>query len=214
MAKAEPNKNDARYLATQERIEETFWDLLADGGFPKITVRALSERAGINRGTFYLHAEDKYDLLSQVEDRMHQGMMGGGARLASGDAPEGEAPPMAAPMIAGARFAYENRERMLLLMDDSCDPLFFSKYAAKVKEAMLGATGDLTSEQRYALALMEGVIGSFFGEWVRGGDERDARGVRGHRVGPRCEARLDLHFGCAPAGAASEEVLTSLAHGG
>lgn len=135
MAKAEPNKNDVRYLATQERIEETFWDLLADGGFPKITVRALSERAGINRGTFYLHAEDKYDLLSQVEDRMHQGMMGGGARLASGDAPEGEASPMAAPMIAGARFAYENRERMLLLMDDTCDPLFFSKYAAKVKAA-------------------------------------------------------------------------------
>lgn len=169
MAKAEPNKNDVRYLATQERIEETFWDLLADGGFPKITVRALSERAGINRGTFYLHAEDKYDLLSQVEDRLHQGMMGGGARLASGDAPEGEASPMAAPMIAGARFAYENRERMLLLMDDTCDPLFFSKYAAKVKAAMLGAADDLTSGQRYALALMEGVIGSLFGEWVRGG---------------------------------------------
>lgn len=100
---------------------------------------------------------------------MHQGMMGGGARLASGDAPEGEASPMAAPMIAGARFAYENRERMLLLMDDTCDPLFFSKYAAKVKAAMLGAADDLTSGQRYALALMEGVIGSLFGEWVRGG---------------------------------------------
>lgn len=168
MAKAEPNKNDVRYLATQERIEETFWDLLADGGFPKITVRALSERAGINRGTFYLHAEDKYDLLSQVEDRMHQGMMGG-AKIVLDSASEGGALSVAAPMITGARFAYENRGRMLLLMDDSCDPLFFSKYAAKVKEAMLGATGDLTSEQRYALALMEGVIGSLFGEWVRGG---------------------------------------------
>ena len=34
---------------------------------------------------------------------------------------------------------------------------------------MLGAADDLTSGQRYALALMEGVIGSLFGEWVRGG---------------------------------------------
>lgn len=190
MPKAEPNKNDARYLATQERIEEAFWGLLADRGFQKVTVRALSERAGINRGTFYLHAEDKYDLLSQVEDRMHQGMMGGGAAIAAGGVPEGGVPSMAAPMIAGARFAYANRERMLLLMDDSCDPLFFSKYAAKVKTALLGAAGDLSPEQRYALALMEGVIGSFFGEWVRGGMRETPEEYVGIVLG--LAAKLDL----------------------
>lgn len=52
MVKTKPNKNDIRYLATQERIEEAFWGLLADRGFRKVTVRALSERSGINRGTF------------------------------------------------------------------------------------------------------------------------------------------------------------------
>lgn len=168
MAKTKPNKNDIRYLATQERIEEAFWGLLADRGFQKVTVRALSERSGINRGTFYLHAEDKYDLLSQVEDRMHQGMMGGAAVAPDGSY-EDRVPPMVAPMIAGSRFVYENRERVLLLMDDTCDPLFFSKYAAKVKAAMLGGIGNLLPEQRYTLALMEGVVGSLFGEWVRGG---------------------------------------------
>lgn len=168
MAKTKPNKNDIRYLATQERIEEAFWGLLADRGFQKVTVRALSERSGINRGTFYLHAKDKYDLLSQVEDRMHQGMMGGAA-IAPDGSYEDRVPPMVAPMIAGSRFVYENRERVLLLMDDTCDPLFFSKYAAKVKAAMLGGIGNLLPEQRYTLALMEGVVGSLFGEWVRGG---------------------------------------------
>lgn len=168
MVKTKPNKNDIRYLATQERIEEAFWGLLADRGFQKVTVRALSERSGINRGTFYLHAEDKYDLLSQVEDRMHQRMMGGAA-IASDGSYEDRVPSMVAPMIAGSRFVYENRERVLLLMDDTCDPLFFSKYASKVKAAMLGDIGNLLPEQRYALALMEGVVGSLFGEWVRGG---------------------------------------------
>lgn len=167
MVKTKPNKNDIRYLATQERIEEAFWGLLADRGFQKVTVRALSERSGINRGTFYLHAEDKYDLLSQVEDRMHQGMMGGAA-IAPDGSYEDRVPSMVAPMIAGSRFVYENRERVLL-MDDTCDPLFFSKYASKVKAAMLGNIGNLLPEQRYALALMEGVVGSLFGEWVRGG---------------------------------------------
>lgn len=168
MVKTKPNKNDIRYLATQERIEEAFWGLLADRGFQKVTVRALSERSGINRGTFYLHAEDKYDLLSQVEDRMHQGMMGGAA-IAPDGSYEDRVPSMVAPMIAGSRFVYENRERVLLLMGDTCDPLFFSKYASKVKAAMLGDIGNLLPEQRYALALMEGVVGSLFGEWVRGG---------------------------------------------
>lgn len=168
MVKTKPNKNDIRYLATQERIEEAFWGLLADRGFQKVTVRALSERSGINRGTFYLHAEDKYDLLSQVEDRMYQGMMGGAA-ITPNSPYEGRVPSMVAPMIAGARFVYENRERVLLLMDDTCDPLFFSKYAAKVKAVMLGDIGNLLPEQRYTLALMEGVVGSLFGEWVRGG---------------------------------------------
>ena len=168
MVKTKPNKNDIRYLATQERIEEAFWGLLADRGFQKVTVRALSERSCINRRTFYLHAEDKYDLLSQVEDRMHQGMMGGVA-IASDGSYEDRVPSMVAPMIAGSRFVYENRERVLLLMDDTCDPLFFSKYASKVKAAMLGDIGNLLPEQRYALALMEGVVGSLFGEWVRGG---------------------------------------------
>lgn len=168
MVKTKPNKNDIRYLATQERIEEAFWGLLADRGFQKVTVRALSERSGINRGTFYLHAEDKCDLLSQVEDRMHQGMMGGAA-IASDGSYEDRVPSMVAPMIAGSRFVYENRERVLLPMDDTCDPPFFSKYASKVKAAMLGDIGNLLPEQRYALALMEGVVGSLFGEWVRGG---------------------------------------------
>ena len=77
MAGAALNKNDARFLATQERIEDAFWELLAQEGFQKVTVRKLSGLASINRGTFYLHAQDKYDLLGQVEDRIHRGMMGG-----------------------------------------------------------------------------------------------------------------------------------------
>ena len=34
----------------------------------KITIQDIADRADINRGTFYLHYEDKYLLLSDMED--------------------------------------------------------------------------------------------------------------------------------------------------
>ena len=57
------NKNDARYLATQELLESTFLELVRTEGFQKITVKRIVSEANLNRGTFYIHALDKYDLL-------------------------------------------------------------------------------------------------------------------------------------------------------
>ena len=71
------NKNDARYLATQELLEHTFLMLVREKGFPKVTVREIVTRAGLNRGTFYIHASDKYDLLNQLEDHIICKMMEG-----------------------------------------------------------------------------------------------------------------------------------------
>lgn len=52
---------------TRKDLEEAFWDLYAQKSVDKISVRELTERAGYNRGTFYLHYRDIYDLLEQSE---------------------------------------------------------------------------------------------------------------------------------------------------
>ncbi|WP_461224585.1 TetR/AcrR family transcriptional regulator C-terminal domain-containing protein [Lacticaseibacillus suihuaensis] len=57
-------------VETEASIKAAFVDLLQTKTFEKISVRDLSVRAGINRGTFYLHYVDKYDLLTQYEDRL------------------------------------------------------------------------------------------------------------------------------------------------
>ena len=64
--------NDVRILQTKRLIRDAFTMLMEEKGFEGITVRDLAERAAINRGTFYLHYTDKYDLLKQCEDEIIQ----------------------------------------------------------------------------------------------------------------------------------------------
>ena len=51
-------------------IRESFLKLLAHKPVRRITVRELCESAGINRGTFYAHYLDVYDLLEQIENEL------------------------------------------------------------------------------------------------------------------------------------------------
>jgi AcrR family transcriptional regulator len=53
-------------------IRDALTALMEEKGFEGITVRDLTTKADINRGTFYLHYRDKYDLLLQSEDEILQ----------------------------------------------------------------------------------------------------------------------------------------------
>ena len=61
-------KIDRRRRYTLSVIREAFFALLAEVGFAKMTVADICRRAEINRGTFYLHYEDKYALLDALID--------------------------------------------------------------------------------------------------------------------------------------------------
>jgi len=61
---------DKRVMRTKQLIRNALTELMKEKGFDGITVRDLTEKAQINRGTFYLHYQDKYDLLEQSEEEM------------------------------------------------------------------------------------------------------------------------------------------------
>ncbi|MCJ1655686.1 TetR-like C-terminal domain-containing protein [Staphylococcus sp. NRL 16/872] len=61
-------KEDRRIRKTKSAIKKAFIQLLKEKDLDKITVQDISNQADINRGTFYLHYEDKYTLLSDMED--------------------------------------------------------------------------------------------------------------------------------------------------
>lgn len=59
-------KLDPRILRTRALIESSFIKLLEEKDFQSITVQDISDRATINRSTFYAHFVDKYMLFDHI----------------------------------------------------------------------------------------------------------------------------------------------------
>lgn len=55
---------------TKRLLKDTLVKLMAEKDFDKINVKDLTDELDINRGTFYLHFKDKYDLLEQKENEI------------------------------------------------------------------------------------------------------------------------------------------------
>lgn len=55
---------------TKQLIQKSFMEILENKSFDSITIGDISKQAQINRGTFYLHYKDKFDLLDQIEQQL------------------------------------------------------------------------------------------------------------------------------------------------
>lgn len=60
------NETDLRVIKTRESIEQAFLALLGKKPLNKISIVELAQEARINKGTFYLHFTDIYDLYKKT----------------------------------------------------------------------------------------------------------------------------------------------------
>ena len=56
-----------RQTQTKDILKTALIQLLQEKDFEAITVSDISRTAGVNRGTFYLHYVDKFDMMNQLE---------------------------------------------------------------------------------------------------------------------------------------------------
>lgn len=68
-------KEDLRVVKTRAAIKDAFISLIEEKGFNALTVKDITMKAQINRGTFYTHFEDKYDLMNRYEEDFMQGFL-------------------------------------------------------------------------------------------------------------------------------------------
>ena len=57
---------EPRVKRTRKLLQQAFLELFQEKGFTSISIQDITERATVNRATFYAHFTDKYDLLDSI----------------------------------------------------------------------------------------------------------------------------------------------------
>jgi AcrR family transcriptional regulator len=65
-------KTDRRVRKTRDRLRQILIEMLHKRDLKDISVLELTAQADVNRGTFYLHYKDIYDLFEQIENDIIQ----------------------------------------------------------------------------------------------------------------------------------------------
>lgn len=68
LTKMEEPRTDRRVRKTKRQLRMALTTLMMEKSVGEITVREIAELADVNRGTFYAHYKDVYDLLTQLEE--------------------------------------------------------------------------------------------------------------------------------------------------
>lgn len=124
---------DRRVRKTKNLLRHCLAELLRTKKINEITVKELTDMADLNRGTFYLHYRDVYDLLEQTEHELMQEFY----QLLNKYDP-GLLRQHSAPIFAEIfAFVLENRDIVSILMGENGDLQFQNKLRDIIKDKCL-----------------------------------------------------------------------------
>ncbi|MGD9559236.1 MAG: TetR/AcrR family transcriptional regulator [Oscillospiraceae bacterium] len=133
MKLSQGQKEDQRVRLTRQLLQNALLQLLGERPVGSVTVTQLCERAGVNRGTFYLHYRDVYDLLQQMEEALLEDLdvlLGAAPVVGTGEA-EAEADVFMGAII---RFMEKNWEMCAVLLGDNGDKKFVAAIVERARE--------------------------------------------------------------------------------
>ncbi|WP_219837110.1 TetR/AcrR family transcriptional regulator [Paenibacillus sp. R14(2021)] len=70
------DKIDRRQVRTKQLLRKALLESIEEKGVGGITVTDITNRADVNRGTFYLHYQDVPDMLEQIKDEVYEQIKG------------------------------------------------------------------------------------------------------------------------------------------
>ena len=161
---------DRRVRKTKAQLRQGFTLLLREKRLKDITVKELTDLVDLNRGTFYRHYRDLYDMAAQIEDEMFEEFQ------AVMDAyPSSALQVGIEPILRDVfRFISKHADMCAVLLGTQGDNYFLQRLKTSVYDRIMqdwGALYGLSSAPRgdyYICFLVEGSIG-LLQAWVRNG---------------------------------------------
>lgn len=127
------DKLDRRVRKTKKQLRQGLTELLEEKSIKDITVRELSDLVDINRGTFYLHYKDVFDMVEQIENEMFENFRSV-LDVYSMENLNGKPLPMIVDIF---RFVKENSDMCRVLISKNGDISFINRLKELVKERCL-----------------------------------------------------------------------------
>ena len=163
-------EQDRRVRRTRKRLQTALAALLQEKELKDITVRELTELADVNRGTFYGHYKDLYDMREQMEQELFEQLSDVLAGYDAKHAQDGLKPILTAVL----RFVLDNRELFVTILDRGGQELFFSRLQKLIYDMYLREwngfydLGSASGTNYYLEFVVAGVVG-LVRAWAQGG---------------------------------------------
>ena len=134
---------DLRVRRTRKLLQQAFIECTIEKGFAALTVRDITERAMVNRSTFYRHYLDKYDLLEQYMNEIYALLEDreGVAELHPNEAPSS--------LINLLKHVQQNADFYRVMLGAKGDPLFVQRFGQKTEDRFLSCFNQTFPEQRF-----------------------------------------------------------------
>lgn len=157
------NKRTEITAQTKQNIMDAFWDLYCEKRIEKITVKEITNKAGYNRGTFYVYFTDVYDVLDVIENSLIPSLH----ELPPVSTPTGT---IGMPLDIFLNIWEQNAKYYSVLLGDKGDPAFASKLKNFIKPTIMKALEDKSNIDKreldyileYTLSAMVGVMSYWF----------------------------------------------------
>jgi AcrR family transcriptional regulator len=131
---------DLRVRRTRKMLQQAFFECTSEKGFASLTVRDITERAMVNRSTFYRHYLDKYDLLEQYLNEMY-------ASFEDQQGIAGPNPPeVSSSLIDLLKHIQQFAGFYRVMLGMQGDPLFTQRFRHKIEEGFFSCFNQVFPE--------------------------------------------------------------------
>lgn len=184
------NTKDLRILKTERAIHQAFFTLMKKNGFEKISVKDIADAAMISRNTFYLHYNDKYDLLERVCNDMIDNLMSHvfeEINKTSNFVLDYNIDTLVRIFMLANDVISENMENFRILLENNSSQIFITKLGEKFFASLDYIRGDIEGLSDYSLHYITGGLVRAMVYKIKSNDTQNLPNM--------AEAFVRMHFG-------------------